>query len=67
VAAGVVRLVGTQRERIVAEASKLLGDASAWSAMAREVNVYGDGQAADRITEVILDGRMSTPPFVTAF
>jgi UDP-N-acetylglucosamine 2-epimerase (non-hydrolysing) len=66
-AAGVVRLVGTQRERIVAEASKLLGDASAWSAMAREVNVYGDGRAADRITEVILDGRMATPPFETAF
>jgi UDP-N-acetylglucosamine 2-epimerase (non-hydrolysing) len=66
VAAGVVRLVGTQRERIVSEASRLLADPSAYSAMAREVNVYGDGLAATRIVEVIVAGHMSTPPFVPA-
>lgn len=63
VAAGVVRLVGTQRERIVGEACRLLSDPAAYAAMTREVNVYGDGLAADRITEVILDGRMVTPAF----
>ncbi len=63
VAAGVVRLVGTQRERIVSEASRLLSDPSAYAAMAREVDVYGDGLAADRIVEVLIDGRMTTPPF----
>jgi len=63
VAAGVVRLVGTERERIVAEASRLLSDASAYAAMAREVNVYGDGLAARRIAEVVIEGRMTTPPF----
>ncbi len=63
VAAGVVRLVGTARERIVSEASRLLSDPSAYAAMAREVNVYGDGQAVDRIVEVVIDGKMTTPPF----
>ncbi|MBN1345162.1 MAG: UDP-N-acetylglucosamine 2-epimerase (non-hydrolyzing) [Phycisphaerae bacterium] len=63
VAAGVVRLVGTNRERIVAEASRLLSDASAYAAMAREVNVYGDGRAGERIVEVVTQGRMFTAPF----
>ncbi len=66
VAAGVVRLVGTQRERIVAEASRLLSDPAAYAAMAREVNVYGDGLASARIAEVLLDGVMSTRPFQPA-
>lgn len=63
VAAGVVKIVGTQRQRIVAAATELLSDAAAYAAMAREVNVYGDGLAARRIGEVITTGRMSTPPF----
>jgi UDP-N-acetylglucosamine 2-epimerase (non-hydrolysing) len=63
VAAGVVRLVGTHRQRIVAEASRLLSDPAAYSAMTRKVNVYGDGLAAARIAEVIVDGGMTTPPF----
>lgn len=63
VAAGVVKLVGTARERIVAEASALLSDPSAYAAMAREVNVYGDGLAANRIAEVVINGKMTTQPF----
>ncbi len=63
VATGVVRLVGTSRERIVTEASRLLSDPAAYAEMAREVNVYGDGKASARIAEVIADGRMTTPPF----
>lgn len=63
VATGVVKLVGTRRERIVAEASQLLTDSAAYASMAREVNVYGDGLASKRIAEVIVDGQMSTPPF----
>ena len=31
--------------------------------MARKVAVYGDGLASKRIAEVLIDGRMSTPPF----
>lgn len=64
VAAGVVRLVGSNRQRIVQETTRLLTDPSAREAMARPVSVYGDGLAAQRICEVLLDGRMSTPPFV---
>ena len=63
VAAGVVRVVGTDRTRIVREASALLSDAAAYAAMARTVHVYGDGRAAARIAEVIAAGRMITPPF----
>ncbi|MFQ5805049.1 MAG: non-hydrolyzing UDP-N-acetylglucosamine 2-epimerase [Phycisphaerae bacterium] len=63
VAAGVVRLVGTDRERIVAEASRLLSDPQAYQAMARPVCVYGDGLAAERIREVLLDGCLTSPPF----
>jgi UDP-N-acetylglucosamine 2-epimerase (non-hydrolysing) len=61
VEAGVARLVGTCRERIVAEASRLLTSESAWLEMARAVNPYGDGHAAERIA-AILGGR-SWPPF----
>lgn len=64
VAAGVVRLVGTDRERIVGAATALLSDPAAYAAMARPIDVYGDGRAARRIAEVILTGRMITPPFV---
>ena len=63
VAAGVVRVVGTDRRRIVAETSRLLSDPDAYRAMARAVHVYGDGLAARRICEVLLDGRMTTPAF----
>ncbi len=53
VAAGTVRLVGTDRGRIVAEANALLDDPSAYARMARAHNPYGDGQAATRIAKVI--------------
>jgi UDP-N-acetylglucosamine 2-epimerase (non-hydrolysing) len=63
IAAGVARLVGTDRARIVTEASRLLGDPRAYQAMARPVHVFGDGRAAGRISEVLRDGHMTTPPF----
>ncbi len=63
VAAGAVKLVGTRRDRIVSEAARLLANPAAYAAMAREVNVYGDGLAARRIAEVLIDGRMTTPAF----
>ncbi|TWT44314.1 UDP-N-acetylglucosamine 2-epimerase [Phycisphaerae bacterium RAS1] len=63
VAAGVVRLVGTQRDTIVNEAARLLTDPAAYAAMARGASPYGDGLAARRIAEVLLDGRAVTPEF----
>jgi UDP-N-acetylglucosamine 2-epimerase (non-hydrolysing) len=56
VAAGTVRLVGTDEDRIVAEAERLLDDQSAYSAMARAHNPYGDGEAAARIAKEIARG-----------
>lgn len=54
VEAGTARLVGTDVERIVAEASRLLSDETAYQQMARAVNPYGDGKAAGRIRQVLL-------------
>jgi UDP-N-acetylglucosamine 2-epimerase (non-hydrolysing) len=48
VAAGTARLVGTDRDRIVANVCSLLHDADAYAAMANAVNPYGDGRAAER-------------------
>ncbi len=53
VAAGVVRLVGTDRERVVAEAARLLADPEAHRAMAQATNPYGDGRAAARILQIL--------------
>ncbi len=50
---GVVKLVGPNYERIVEEAQLLLDDATAYSAMAREVSPYGDGKGAERIVAVL--------------
>lgn len=53
VSAGVVKLVGTDGARILAEAQRLLDDASAYREMAKGVSPYGDGHAAGRIVDVL--------------
>lgn len=50
---GVVKLVGTNYERIVDETQRLLDDESAYRAMARGVSPYGDGHAAERIVKTL--------------
>lgn len=55
VAAGVVRVVGTERQSIVAAATHLLESPSARAEMRGSVNPYGDGQAAQRIVKALLD------------
>ncbi|WP_462331460.1 non-hydrolyzing UDP-N-acetylglucosamine 2-epimerase [Schwartzia sp. (in: firmicutes)] len=54
VAAGTVKLIGTDRERVYSEAKRLLTDAGEYSRMAEAVNPYGDGRAAERIVQAIL-------------
>jgi UDP-N-acetylglucosamine 2-epimerase len=54
VEAGVVRLVGTTAERILAALEDLHDCPGAYEAMARQVNPYGDGHAAPRILEAML-------------
>ena len=53
IAAGTARLVGTDKNRIVSEIFSLLDDESAYEAMARAHNPFGDGKAAERIAEII--------------
>ena len=53
VEAGTVRLVGTDADRIVAEATRLLTDPHAHAAMAAVHNPYGDGKAVGRIVETL--------------
>ena len=55
VAAGVLHLVGTDPERIVAETSRLLDDAVAYNEMAHAANPFGDGHAAERIVKALLE------------
>lgn len=52
-AAGTVRLVGTDYDRIVGEVSRLLDDDNHYDAMSRAVNPYGDGLASQRIAQIL--------------
>lgn len=52
--AGTVKLVGTDKGLIVSEVSRLLDDPSAYDAMARAHNPYGDGLAAGRTLDAVL-------------
>lgn len=54
VAAGTARVVGTEKERIVTEVSKLVTDSIHYKKMAKAVNPYGDGQASRRTVDSIL-------------
>jgi UDP-N-acetylglucosamine 2-epimerase (non-hydrolysing) len=53
VEAGVARLVGTDTELIVQEVQRLLDDESAYKAMSRAQNPYGDGTSSRQIAEVL--------------
>ncbi len=52
-AAGTVRLVGTNTETIVQAVEDVLGDESLYLRMAEAHNPYGDGHAAGRIVETL--------------
>ena len=53
VAAGTVRLVGTEAPRILAAANHLLDNGGTLAAMGRPSSVFGDGYAAARIADAI--------------
>lgn len=54
VAAGTVRLIGTDKDVVYEETKRLLLDKKAYSAMSMAVNPYGDGKASQRIVQAIL-------------
>jgi len=56
IAAGTAKLVGTDADRIVSEANRLLDDPAAYDAMARAHNPFGDGKSAARIAQLLARG-----------
>jgi len=53
--AGVLKLVGTDTNTIINKAAHLLDDQSAYQIMAHAANPYGDGKAAIKIVEALLN------------
>ena len=51
--AGTVKLVGTDLEKIVTEAQKLLDDKNIYESMSKAENPYGDGKASQKIVEFL--------------
>ena len=51
--AGVLKLVGSDPQVILEEASRLLEDANVYAEMAHAANPFGDGKAAGRIVQAI--------------
>ncbi len=56
IAAGTLKLVGTDEETIYTEFTRLLDDEAAYGMMAKANNPYGDGRACERITRALLKG-----------
>lgn len=54
VAAGTVRVIGTEKDVIIAEAEELLSGGQRYQDMAHAVNPYGDGYACRRIVDDLL-------------
>lgn len=53
--AGVARLVGVDRDRIISQASELLSNIQSYQAMVRSLSPYGDGTAARKIVAILAD------------
>lgn len=53
IAAGTLKLVGTEEETIYKEFSRLLSDKDEYEAMSKASNPYGDGHACERIADVL--------------
>jgi UDP-N-acetylglucosamine 2-epimerase (non-hydrolysing) len=58
VKAGVLKLVGTDQNLILRTANRLLDHAGAYAKMAKAVNPFGDGHAAGRIVNSLLNFRI---------
>lgn len=53
IAAGTLKLVGTEEETIYKEFSRLLSDKVEYDAMSKASNPYGDGHACERIADIL--------------
>jgi UDP-N-acetylglucosamine 2-epimerase (non-hydrolysing) len=52
--AGTVKLVGTDKTKIITETTRLLVDTTTYNNMSQAINPYGDGRAAQRIVQHLL-------------
>jgi UDP-N-acetylglucosamine 2-epimerase (non-hydrolysing) len=64
--AGLAKIVGTDRHRIILESERLLNDSIMYKEMTDSRNPYGDGKAADRIVNALIrwsngENRLLTP------
>jgi len=53
VEAGILKIVGTETDKIVKESKTILSNADVHAAMAKAANPYGDGKAAQRIVSFL--------------
>ena len=60
--AGTVKLVGTDKAVIIQKVSELINSPKAYEIMSKANNPYGDGEACERITEVLKTVRFATSP-----
>ena len=51
---GTVKLVGTDKEKIIREGNELINNKEAYEKMSKAVNPYGDGKASERICDAIM-------------
>lgn len=58
VEAGTLKLVGTNTQRILQEANRLLDNPAAHEVMAKAANPFGDGHAAEGIVRALLDYKL---------
>lgn len=54
IAAGTLKLVGTEEDTIYREFSRLLSDKTEYDAMSKASNPYGDGHACERIADILV-------------
>lgn len=54
ITAGTALLIGTSKEKIIQEATRLLENENAYSQMSKAVNPYGKGHSAETIVELLL-------------
>lgn len=65
IAAGTLKLVGTDEAAIYESFKKLLEDSAAYEAMARASNPYGDGNACVRIADILEGKKRTLSPYST--
>ena len=64
-AAGTLKLVGTDEETLYKEFTQLLDDKQAYQSMSHAANPYGDGHASERIADVLENYCFSSSPQVS--